>query len=71
MMIEEMRAQLESLNRAITKIEQGAQSYTIGNRSLTRGSLPALYAERRTLRNEIAMLESQGGGAYVGTFYRD
>ena len=47
MMLEELKIQLFGLNNAISKIEQGAQSYTIGNRSLTGGSLSALYAQRR------------------------
>ena len=70
MMLEELKIQLSGLNNAISKIEQGAQSYTIGNRSLTRGSLSALYAERRKLQQEITALEN-GGGCYVGAFTRD
>lgn len=69
--IDEMKEELEQLNMAIAKIEGGAQAYTIGNRSLTRGSLSVLYSERRKLRQEIAMLDAGTGGAYVGTFIRD
>ncbi|WP_432642520.1 hypothetical protein [Acidaminococcus sp.] len=70
MLVDDLKAELAQLNKAIVKIEAGAQSYTIGNRSLTRGNLSALYKERRTLRQEIASLET-GGGCYVGSFTRD
>lgn len=70
MLVDELKSELAQLNKAIEKIEAGAQSYTIGNRSLTRGSITSLYKERRTLRQEIASLGTEGG-CYVGRFKRD
>lgn len=64
-----LRERLQELNAAIRKIEEGGQEYKIGNRMLRRGDLGAMYAERRRLQNELAMYEN-GGGTYVGAFYR-
>lgn len=46
-------AALASLNRAILKIEQGAQRYTIGDRELWRADLRWMYPERTRLENII------------------
>lgn len=46
-------AQLNSVNKAIAAIEGGAQEYRLGARSLRRGDLATLYAERRRLEGII------------------
>ena len=63
------REQLEQLNAAIKKIEDGAQEYRIGTRMLRRADLTVLYKERRQLEQEIAAEESSGG-CYVASFVR-
>lgn len=67
--IEMLREQVNSINAAIRKIEDGAQEYRIGNRTLRRGDLAALYSERRKLTYELTVAEA-GGGTYLGAFYR-
>lgn len=49
MRIDEYREQLASVNAAIKAIEGGAQEYKIGTRSVRRGELATLYAERHRL----------------------
>ena len=64
-----LKEQVTQINTAIEKIENGAQEYRIGNRTVRRGDLATLYAERRRLQQEIAMNESSGG-MYAVSFYR-
>jgi len=45
--------QLESVNSAISAIENGAQEYRIGNRTVRRGDLGTLYSERRRLEGVV------------------
>lgn len=71
MILDEYRAQMISINSAIQAIESGAQEYRIGNRSLKRADLSALYRERRKIQDDIARLEGGGGSTYVACFYRD
>ena len=52
--------QLDAVDAAIAKIEGGAQSYSIDNRSFTKGDLATLYAERKRLLG-LAAAESRGG----------
>ncbi len=51
--------QLDSLQAAITAIENGAQEYRIGDRITGRlvrkADIAVLYKERRMLQNQIAM----------------
>lgn len=54
-------AQLVSVNLAIAAIEGGAQSYSIAGRSLSRGDLSTLYAERRRLEVLVGRAERGGG----------
>ena len=58
--------QLESVQTAIAAIESGAQAYSVGGRSLTRGDLSVLYAREKWLRR-MADAEANGrsGGARV------
>lgn len=46
---EEVQTELAEVNAAISAIVRGAQSYTMGSRSVTKASL----AELRSLRNEL------------------
>lgn len=62
------KVQLEQLNKAINAIENGAQEYRIGSRSLRRPDLSLLYKERRLLQQQID--HQNGGGVYVAVFDR-
>ncbi len=61
---------LTQINTAITKIENGAQEYRIGNRSVKRGDLGVLYKQREQLENKLAQEENTGpcGITYVAEF---
>lgn len=48
-----MNDRLNSINKAIEAIENGAQEYRIGTRSVRRADLKTLYDERRTILSEI------------------
>lgn len=61
-MAQTLAARLASIETAITAIEAGAQSYSIADRTYTRGTLKTLYDERRQLIKEIAE-ESAVGNA--------
>lgn len=56
--------QLVSVQAAIEAIETRGQSYAIGDRTLRRGDLPALYAREKFLRSQAAR-ETAGGGVRV------
>lgn len=60
--------QLARLDAAIAKIEEEAQEYSInggvGGRSLRRGDLATMYAERARLEG-LAAREARGGGIRV------
>lgn len=57
--------QLASVQAAIAEIESGAQSITAEDgRSLTRASLPALYAREKSLLNRIAHENTHGKTIY-------
>lgn len=60
MAIETYTEQLERVQAAIAAIEGGAQSYAIGNRSLTRADLGELYERETKLRRDVAR-ETRGG----------
>ena len=53
--------QLEEVQAAIEAIEKRGQSYTIGDRQLTRGNLRELYEREQKLR-ALAAREADGGG---------
>jgi len=63
-----LQEQLDQINKAIAAIEDGAQEYRIGNRSLRRPDLATLYRERRELRRQL--YEENGGGIFVAIFDR-
>ncbi|WP_026486693.1 hypothetical protein [Caldanaerobius polysaccharolyticus] len=59
---------LDQINKAISAIENGAQEYRIGSRTLRRPDLVVLYRERRELQRQL--YEENGGGVYVAVFDR-
>lgn len=55
------RALLAQYYIAEQQILEGAQSYSIGNRTLERGDLKTIQAERRLLEKEVRKLALGGG----------
>jgi len=61
--------QLKTVNKAISSILIGGQSYKIGSRSLTRADLAQLRAMKRELEAEAVQERSDlFGDTYVGIF---
>lgn len=52
--------QLEKVQLAILKIEEGNQTYSVGNRSFTKADLQTLYDRERYLMRAIERRESGG-----------
>ena len=62
---------LTEINLAIAAIQNGAQSYKVGNQQVTKASLATLYAERQRLENKLAAEENADSlfpGAYIANF---
>jgi len=57
----ERKQELKDVNDAIKTILSGAQSYTIGSRSLTRANLAELRKWKKELEDEIAALSGGSG----------
>jgi hypothetical protein len=57
----ERKQELADVNAAIRMILGGAQSYTIGSRSLTRANLAELREWKKELEDEIAALSGGSG----------
>ena len=57
----ERKGELKDVNAAIKMILGGAQSYTIGSRSLTRANLSELRKWKKELEDEIAALSGGSG----------
>ena len=57
----ERKEELQEVKAAIKMILGGAQSYTIGTRSLTRANLAELRKWKKELEDEIAMLTGGSG----------
>lgn len=60
MTVDELKARQVSILEAISKIENGAQEYRIGSRTVQRADLGTLYGEYRTLESEINRMERPG-----------
>lgn len=58
-----IKDQLRRVQLAISRIEEGAQEYIIGNRRLTRADLKTLYQRETELQNKLA--DIRGGGMCV------
>lgn len=61
-----LEEQHEQLTKAIQAIEQGAQSYKIGTRSVTKANLATLYQRQKDLESQIR--QANGGNFYVVSF---
>jgi len=59
--LEERKEELAMVKAAIKQILGGAQSYTIGTRSLTRANLAELRKWKKELEDEIASLKGGSG----------
>ena len=60
---EDVQAELTAVNAAISAVVSGAQSYTMGSRSVTKANL----AELRNLRHELtAELDQILSGGCIG-----
>lgn len=57
MTVDELKVRRESILQAINKIENGAQEYRIGQRTVRRADLSTLYAEWKNLNDRIEKLE--------------
>jgi uncharacterized protein YdcH (DUF465 family) len=57
----ERKEELADVNKAIRMVLGGAQSYTIGSRSLTRANLAELRKWKKELEDEIATLSGGSG----------
>ncbi|TQI66742.1 peptidylprolyl isomerase [Clostridium sp. KNHs216] len=57
MTITELKVRRDSILQAITKIENGAQEYRLGQRTVQRADLGTLYGEYNSLNNQIDQLE--------------
>lgn len=53
----EVVARREALMKAIEKIENGAQEYRIGNRTVRRADLASLYAELERVDSKLSQLK--------------
>ncbi len=53
----EYRVRREALMKAIETIENGAQEYRIGNRTVRRADLASLYAELERVDAKLSQLE--------------
>lgn len=60
-MAQTLAEQLTSVQTAITAIEGGAQSYSIGDRVYHRADLKTLYDREERLQNRIAREEAAHG----------
>lgn len=60
MTVADLEVRRSSILQAINKIENGAQEYRIGSRTVQRADLATLYAEYRTLSDEIDRMERPG-----------
>lgn len=57
MTISELKVRQNSLLLAINKIENGAQEYRIGTRTVQRADLATLYEEYHNVSDEIDRME--------------
>ncbi len=57
MTLVELKTRHDNLLQAINKIENGAQEYRIGQRTVRRADLSTLYAELQNLSGQIDRME--------------
>lgn len=63
--VQDIERELVEVEDALRAIRQGAQSYTIGSRSVTKASYADLLRQRKELRAELGDATS-GGCVLVG-----
>jgi len=63
--LEEAKAELEQVNKAIKQILSGAQGYKTGSRSVQKADLATLYKRKDKLNDLIDDLEGGGAGRTV------
>lgn len=63
-----LQEQLLNVNKAILAVQNGAQEYRIGSRSVKRADLGLLYSERNRLEKEIDMFQRGGSIFHYGYF---
>jgi hypothetical protein len=56
MTLEELREELDDVNRAIKALRNGAQSYSTPSRSVTKVNYESLLKERDMLESDIAVM---------------
>lgn len=67
----DLQAELTAIKTAITAVQTAGQSYTIasGNggssRTVTQADLKTLYAEKKEIESQIAMIQGYGGSRMV------
>ena len=65
-MMMDLQEQYDQLCKAITAIENGAQSYKIGSQSVTKASLSTLYKRQERLESQIR--QANGDNVYIARF---
>ena len=55
--VTELKNRRDNILQAITKIENGAQEYRIGQRTVQRADLGTLYGEYNSLNDQIDRME--------------
>lgn len=66
--LEVLQEDLKQVRNAITAIQNGAQEYRIGSRTLRRPDLILLYQERDRLEREITNIE-RGGSIFHPVYF--
>ncbi len=56
-MVTELKVRRDGILQAINKIENGAQEYRIGQRTVRRADLGVLYGEYKSLNDQIERQE--------------
>lgn len=64
MTLDEITTELAQINAAVAAVMGGAQSYSIGGKTLTRAAYPALIARRKELYRARKILSAGGVVSY-------
>lgn len=68
--LEQKKILLDAYRQAELRILEGAQSYRMGSRELTRADLAQITKERKTLENEIISLQRVVSNGFKKKSYR-
>ncbi|EGJ8650645.1 peptidylprolyl isomerase [Salmonella enterica] len=63
-----LQEQLLNVNKAILAVQNGAQEYRIGSRSVKRADLSLLYKERNRIEKEIE-IHRRGGSMFHSSYF--